>query len=138
MKDFKFKIHHNNYSVRILEHEGNTINIEVNGTAYKVAIDEDIKKTKTPVLVRSARKRPEPPKVNPDSQKTKVFSPLPGSIYALNVKVGDSLKEGDSILVLEAMKMENNITAEKAGVVSAIHVTLGQQVLQNDLLVELE
>jgi len=139
MKNFKFKIHDNNYKVNILSHEGNVINLEVNGTSYSVQMKEEIKKTKTPTLVRAASKRPaEPLKVNPSSQKTKIVSPLPGTIFAMNIKVGDVIKEGDSLLILEAMKMENNIAAEKAGTVSAIHVEVGQQVLQDDLLIELE
>ena len=139
MKNFKFRIHDNNYKVNILSHEGNVINLEVNGTSYSVQMKEEIKKTKTPTLVRAASKRPtEPLKVNPSSQKTKIVSPLPGTIFSIGIKVGDVLKVGDNMLVLEAMKMENNITAEKAGVVSAIHITVGQQVLQNELLIELE
>lgn len=139
MKNFKFRIHDNNYKVNILSHEGNVINLEVNGTSYSVKMKEEIKKTKTPTLVRAASKRPtEPLKVNPSSQKTKIVSPLPGTIFSIGIKVGDVLKVGDNMLVLEAMKMENNITAEKAGVVSAIHITVGQQVLQNELLIELE
>ena len=139
MKNFKFRIHHNNYKVRILSYEGNMINLEVNGTSYSVQMKEDIAISKTPTLVRAASQRPtEPLKVNPGLQKTKILSPLPGSIFAVNIKVGDSIKEGDSLLILEAMKMENDITAEKEGIVSAIHVNVGQQVLQNDLLIELE
>ena len=139
MKNFKFRIHDNNYKVRILSHEGNMINLEVNGTSYSVKMKEDVVVSKTPTLVRAASQRPaEPLKVDAGSQKTKILSPLPGSIFAINIKVGDTIKEGDSLLILEAMKMENDITAEKGGVVSAIHVTLGQQVLQNDLLIELE
>jgi biotin carboxyl carrier protein len=139
MKNFRFKIHDNNYKVRILSHEGNMINLEVNGTSYNVKMKEDIVTTKTPTLVRAASKRPaEPLKVDADSHKTKIISPLPGTIFSVNIKVGDTIKEGDTLLVLEAMKMENSITAEKSGVVTAIHVTVGQQVLQNDLLIELE
>lgn len=139
MKNFKFRIHDNNYKVRVLSHEGNMINLEVNGTSYSVKMKEEIAVSKTPTLVRAASQRPaEPLKVNPSSQKTKILSPLPGSVFALNVKVGDTIKEGDSLLILEAMKMENDISAEKGGVISAIHVTVGQHVLQNDLLIEFE
>ncbi|MCD6543046.1 MAG: hypothetical protein J7K34_00900 [Flavobacteriaceae bacterium] len=139
MKNFKFRIHDNNYKVRILSHEGNMINLEVNGTSYSVKMKEDILISKTPTLVRAASQRPsEPLKVNPSSQKTKILSPLPGSIFAINIKVGDTIKEGDSMLILEAMKMENEITAEISGVISVIHVKVGQQVLQNDPLIELE
>ena len=81
MKSFKFKIHDNNYKVNLLSHEGNNIELEVNGTKYDVKLKEDIKTTKTPTLVRSASKRPvEPLKVNPSSKKTKILAPIPGTI----------------------------------------------------------
>ena len=133
MKSFKFKIHDNNYKVNLLSHEGNNIQLEVNGTKYDVKLKEDIKTTKTPTLVRSASKRPvEPLKVNPSSKKTKILAPIPGSIMVVDVKVGDRLVQ------LEAMKMENNITSEKAGKITAVLVTAGQKVLQNEVMIELE
>ncbi|MBL4724219.1 MAG: hypothetical protein JKY73_02255 [Lutibacter sp.] len=139
MKNFKFKIHDNNYNVNIKSHEGSVINLEVNGTVYSVTMNEDIKKSNTPTLVRSASRRPaEPLKVNPSSNKTKIVAPIPGVILSIDVKVGDTLKVGDRMLVLEAMKMENNIVAEKAGIVSAVCITVGQQVLQDELMIELE
>lgn len=67
-----------------------------------------------------------------------VKSPLPGSIFKVLVSVGQTVKPGDSLLILESMKMENNILAEKPGVVKTIHVTPGQTVLQDDLLIDLE
>jgi glutaconyl-CoA/methylmalonyl-CoA decarboxylase subunit gamma len=139
MKNFKFKIHDNNYKVNIKSNDGNVIKLEVNGTSYSVTMKDDIKKTKTPTLVRAASKRPsEPLKVNPSSQKTKIFAPIPGVIMSIDVKVGDTLKVGDRMLVLEAMKMENNIICEKAGTITALKITAGQQVLQNELMIELE
>jgi biotin carboxyl carrier protein len=139
MKNFKFKIHENNYNVNIKSHEGNVIDLEVNGTSYSVKMKKDIQITKTPTLVRAASKRPaEPLKVNPKSSKTRIVAPIPGVILSINVKVGDEIKVGDRLLVLEAMKMENNIVAEKAGVVSALKITVGQQVLQDELMIELE
>lgn len=139
MKSYKFKINENGYTVNIKSHEGNIINLEVNGSVYAVKMKEDIKKTKTPTLVRAASKRPaEPLKVNPKSQKERIVAPIPGIVLSIDVKVGDTLKVGDRMLVLEAMKMENNIVAEKAGVVTAISITVGQQVLQDELMIELE
>ena len=100
---------------------------------------EEIKKTKTPTLVRAASKRPaEPLKVNPSSSKTKIVAPIPGVVLSIDIKVGDTIKVGDRLLVLEAMKMENNITSEKAGTVTAVNVSVGQQVLQNEIMIELE
>jgi biotin carboxyl carrier protein len=67
-----------------------------------------------------------------------VKSPLPGSVFKVLVSVGQAVKPGDSLLVLESMKMENNILAEKPGVVKTIHVTPGQTVMQDDALIDLE
>jgi biotin carboxyl carrier protein len=56
----------------------------------------------------------------------------------VDVKVGDTVKVGDRLVQLEAMKMENNITSEKAGKVTAVLVSAGQKVLQNEVMIELE
>lgn len=139
MKSYKFKVNENGYTVNIKSHEDNVINLEVNGTSYDVIMSTEIKKIKTPTLVRSASKQPAAPlQVNPKSAKTKIVAPIPGTILSLNVKVGDTIKENDLLLVLEAMKMENNIIAEKSGVVASIKVEVGQQVLQDAVLIELE
>ena len=139
MKSYKFKVNDNGYTVNIKSHEGNIINLEVNGTSYEVKMKEEIKKTKTPTLVRAASKRPaEPLKVNPKSQKTRIVAPIPGVVLSIDIKVGDTLNVGDRMLVLEAMKMENNIVCEKAGTITALNIVVGQQVLQDELMIELE
>lgn len=139
MKNFTFKINENNYSVKILAQEDNTIDIEVNGTSYSVVMKEEIKTVKTPTLVRSApRAAMEPAKISASSGTTKIDAPIPGVILSLNVKVGDVIKMNDQLLVLEAMKMENSIVSEKSGTISAVHVKVGQQVLQGEVMIELE
>ncbi|MCF8273630.1 MAG: hypothetical protein K9I95_07345 [Flavobacteriaceae bacterium] len=142
MKNFTFKINENNYGVKIVSHESNVIELEVNGTSYSVKLKEEIKTLKTPTLVRKPAKAVnlELVKVNPvsTSGKAKVLAPIPGIILSVNINVGDTIKENDLLLVLEAMKMENSIVAEKAGVVSAINVKVGQQVLQGEVLIEFE
>lgn len=65
-------------------------------------------------------------------------APLPGTIFKVLVKDGDAVKKGQTILILEAMKMENNILAEKDGVINKIHIAEGDAVLQGDILVEIE
>ena len=138
MKNFKFRVNSNNYKVNIKSHEGNVIDLEVNGTSYSIQMKEEIKKTKTPTLVRAASKRPaEPLKVNPSSSKSKIVAPIPGTVLSIDVKVGDTLKIGDRMLVLEAMKMENNIVCEKAGTITDIKIAVGQQVLQDEVMIEL-
>ena len=141
MKNFTFRINHNNYGVKIISQEDNTIELEVNGTSYSVKMKEEISTRKTPTLVRKPSRAAsvEPVKVNPSSSgKAKVTAPIPGVILSLNVKVGDIIKENDLLLVLEAMKMENSIVAEKSGVISVINVAVGQQVLQGEVMIEFE
>ena len=65
-------------------------------------------------------------------------APLPGTITSINVAVGDEVSAGDTVVVLEAMKMQNNIEAEKSGKVTAICVKQGQAVLEEDALVVIE
>ena len=140
MKNFTFKINENSYSVKIVGQENSTIDLEVNGTSYSVKLKEEIKTMKTPTLVRRPTRTEaiEPVKVNPTSSNTKIIAPIPGNILSVNVKVGDTIKTNDLLLVLEAMKMENSIVSEYSGVVSAIHVKVGQQVLQGELMIELK
>lgn len=139
MKNFTFKINENDYGVKIISHEGNIIELEVNGTTYSVKMKEEVKTLKTPTLVRKpSRIAIEPVKINSSSSITKITAPIPGVILSINVKVGDTIKEGDVLVVLEAMKMENTITSEKSGLVSAINVKIGQQVLQGEVMIELE
>ena len=68
---------------------------------------------------------------------SKVCAPLPGVILSINVAVGDSVKAGDKVAVLEAMKMENDIEAEVSGTVTAIHVQKGDSVLEGTAIVSI-
>ncbi len=141
MKKFKFKIRGNSYEVNINRFEGNEIELEVNGTPYHVEIEKEIKKSKTPTLVRphvDVKKTDHEIKKSHKSGTTLVKSPLPGTVMKIHVKVGDAVKKGQNLLVMEAMKMENNVTAEKDGVIKAIKVGEGESVLQNDILIEIE
>ena len=67
-----------------------------------------------------------------------VNSPMPGTILAVNVKAGDAVKKGQALMILEAMKMENEINAPKDGVVAAVHVSKGQAVESGSLLCTLQ
>ena len=139
MKNFTFRINENNYGVKILSHENSTIELDVNGTSYSVKLKEEIVRVKTPTLVRKPiNAAMEPVKISPVASRAKIIAPIPGVILSINVKVGDTVKENDLLLVLEAMKMENSIASEKSGVVTAINVTVGQQVLQGEVMIELE
>lgn len=145
MKKFKLTINGNKYDVDILSVERNTAEIEVNGSLYKVEVDKDLKPTKTPVLVRqkavpsSDSDKSTVKTSSPSSPKGTgtVKSPLPGVILNVYVKEGDRVKQGDKLLTLEAMKMENNIDSDKEGVVKSVKVKQGDSVLEGDILIEI-
>lgn len=136
MKKFKFSIHGNKYNVEIKKVEGNSAKVEVNGTVYKVELEQEVKTTKTPKLMRSTIKtHKELPKK--ESGAFKVLCPLPGTIVNVMVDEGATVSVGDPLLIYEAMKMENKVLAEKAGTVKNLCVTAGISVLQNELLLEI-
>ncbi|MCF8266892.1 MAG: biotin/lipoyl-binding protein [Ignavibacteriales bacterium] len=143
MKKFKFSIQGNNYEVEIQNIEDNIAEVEVNGSVYKVEIHREIKTTKTPVLVR----KQVIPSSEADKSKTSspserkgaglIKAPLPGTILEVKVRPGDIVKFGDKLLVMEAMKMENNITADREGKIAAVKVNQGDSVLEGDILIEI-
>ncbi len=140
MKKYKFNISGNVYEVHIKDIEDNVAKLEVNGTAYNVNIEEEIKTSKTPKLIRKpVEKKPGEGFIHksPSSGGYQVTAPLPGTILKINVKVGDSVTEGQNLVVMEAMKMENQILSQKSGVVSAIKVGTGDTVMQDDVLIEI-
>lgn len=141
MKKFEFKIRGNNYNVEIKNLEDNIAEIEVNGTTYHVEIEQqEQKRSKTPTIVRKQQK----PTTSESKIKKQmsggeqVKAPLPGTILELHVKEGDEVKKGQTLLIMEAMKMENNIMAPRDGKVKSIKVAASESVLQDDELVEIE
>jgi len=140
MKRFKFTINGNDYEVDVKKFENRKARIEVNGTCYNVELHKDDQPSKTPILVRSKVKTPKDSHKIAKSEATgfQVKAPLPGNIMQIFVKIGDTVKKDDPLLVYEAMKMENKLLSEKDGVITAINVSPGDNVLQDDLLLELE
>jgi biotin carboxyl carrier protein len=137
MKKFKFTINGNKYDVEITDIEENVAKLEVNGTQYEVELHEEVKKTKTPTIVRSAVQNKKEIEKNESKAGSKIKAPLPGTILKVNVKVGDEVKKGDVLMVMEAMKMENNVLAETGGTIKALEVKEGDSCLQGDTLVEI-
>jgi len=141
MRKYSFTIRGHKYDVELKKFEENIAKIEVNGTAYDVEVHKEIQTTRTPTLVRSAV----PPPSRSDMKIKKnigqavipVTAPLPGNILKVFVVEDQEVKRGDRILLYEAMKMENEILAEKDGKVKSIKVHVGDSVLQGDLLAEL-
>jgi biotin carboxyl carrier protein len=138
MKTYNFTIRGNKYTVNIHSFDDNVIELEVNGTPYSVEIEQEVKTVKTPKLVRPEKIRTEEMKIQDTSGTSKVMAPLPGTILKLLKKEGDAVKKGDVVLIMEAMKMENNIMTEKDGTIKSIKVSEGDSVLQGDVLLEIE
>jgi len=119
--------------------ENNVAEVEVNGTVYQVELQRDVRAVKTPVIVRGDQVAPRSAHKFKKKIGTafEVKAPLPGNIMQVFVKEGDEVKKGDKLLMYEAMKMENTLTAEKEGTVKKIRVTPGSSVLQGDILMEI-
>ena len=140
MKKYKFTIRGNDYDVHLKDIEDNVAELDVNGTIYEVEIHGEVKTTKTPTLIRKpVEKMPGEGQIKKSEStgKHKVGAPLPGTILKINVTVGDVVTEGQNVMIMEAMKMENNIQTTKGGEVTSIKVNVGDSVLQDDVLIEI-
>jgi biotin carboxyl carrier protein len=145
MKKFKYTIDGKEYKVEIsdINEETNVANVQVNGEAFEVEMEKPAEPEKKKVelgkpMAEDSKDDSSPaPAGNVDTAKA-IKAPLPGTITAINVNVGDDVKAGDALLVLEAMKMANNIEAEKDGKVTAICVKVGQSVMEDEALVVVE
>ena len=141
MKEYKFKINGNDYQVAINSIEGNIADVTVNGTPYKVEMENAPAvapvAAPAPAAAPAAAAAPAPaaPAAVPAGAGTDINSPLPGVIIEISVKEGQAVKAGQKVAVLEAMKMENDIQAEKDGTVTAIHVHKGDSVLEGAKIV---
>ena len=128
-------------------------NITVNGTTYEVFVEEvggqaPVYAAPAPAYTApqapapqaapaAAPQAPKAPVANGAQGNTAVTSPMPGTILDVKVTVGQSVKKGDVICVLEAMKMENEIPAPKDGVIASVNVQKGATVAANDTLATL-
>lgn len=143
MKEYKYKINGTIYKVGIGDIEGGIAEVEVNGTPYKVEIEQ----TAAPAVKVTVRKPAAAPRTatgekviaNPAPKAaaggTPVKAPLPGVVLDINVTVGQEVKAADTVITLEAMKMENAIKAGVDGKVASISVAKGDSVLEGAVLI---
>ena len=138
MKTYKFKINGKDYDVTIGEAEGKMLQVNVNGADYQVELENApasapaapaAPAVAAPAAATPAPAAPATPKA-PAGAGEKVNSPLPGVIVEVSVKEGQAVKSGQKVAVLEAMKMENEISAPKDGTITAIHVNKGDSILE--------
>ncbi len=143
MKEYKFKINGADYNVNINEVEGQEIKLDVNGTSYTVTVNKEMRaqKPRTHVVKTQAAPRVAAAtsgnvqRASGPTNSVKVTTPLPGTILDVYVNVGDQVKAGQRVALLEAMKMENNIEADTDGTVTAVEVRKGDAVLEGQTLV---
>lgn len=140
MKKFKYKINGNEYEVAVDKFEDSTAEVTVNGTSYKV----ELEKPKEPEAAAPKIQRPVASSSGNTSSRPSgggagaVKSPLPGIIIDVLVNVGDEVQKGQTVVMLEAMKMENAINAPVAGKVTAVSANKGDSVLEGVTLVTIE
>ena len=157
MAKYEYKVKGVDYVVEIQDVEGNIANVTVNGIPFEVEMKQPVKAGKQKVKL-SEERRVKSEEFNSSSATnassatnessaliTKpaaaaasgkpVVAPLPGTINEIKVKVGDKVNAGDTVVVLEAMKMQNNIDAETSGTIASINVNKGDAVMEGDTLV---
>lgn len=145
MKQYKYTINGAQYDVTIDSIVGSKAKVEVNGIPFEVEmhgsslVEEDLPTMSTEGATAPAAAAPAPAAVAPVAKSgpgagSPVKAPLPGVVTKILVEAGQAVKKGDTVLVLEAMKMENNITAEADGAVTGICVAAGDSVMEGTTL----
>ena len=143
---YEYKVKGVDYEVEIQDIEGNIANVTVNGIPFEVEMKQPVKAAKqkvklgtpaaAPVASASpASAAPAEKPAAPAASGKPVVAPLPGTINDIKVKVGDKVNAGDTVVILEAMKMQNNIEAETSGTITSINVNKGDAVMEGDTLV---
>ena len=153
MKDYSLKINGHNYNVQIddANENSNIAHVIVNGVDYEVEIEgaktssvsrpqvAPAPKSANSGMIMPSTATPSPRlSAIPPSSGYSVKCPLPGTVLSVKVAVGDTIAKGQTLVILEAMKMENNIDADRGGVVKQILVQQGATVMEGDTLIVIE
>ncbi len=148
MNKYQYKVQGVDYEVEIAEVEGNIAKVNVNGIPFEVELQQPINAAKHPNIAKVKVEAPKPTAAAPVAaaapaaakpaapagKGNPVKAPLPGTINQVNVKVGDIVGIGDVVVVLEAMKMQNNIESEYAGTVTSVAVSQGESVMEGAVM----
>jgi len=139
MKNYRFKINGKAYDVDVPDIEGNMASIVVNGISYNVEVDyETLGPGPAPAAIKQRQVSATKPALEKVAGKAAlVKAPLPGVIIQVLVKQGDEISAGQTLCTLETMKMENAIKSETGGKITAVKVTPGQTVNQDEVLIEI-
>ena len=139
MKEYSIKINGNDYRVVVGDTEEGVAHIQVNGVEYSVEVEDIASNSTAPPPANTAAS--EPSTASTPTKSTggaSIKSPLPGVIIDVNVREGDRVKVGQKLMVLEAMKMENNIDSNVEGTVKSVVKQKGDSVMEGDVLVVFE
>ena len=147
MNKYQYKVQGVDYEVEIAEVEGNIAKVNVNGIPFEVELQKPINAAKHPSMNKPKVEAPKPAPTAapvaaapvaapaaPAGAGSPVKAPMPGTITDIKVAVGQQVNVGDVVLVLEAMKMQNNIEAEYSGQVTSIVVNKGDTVMEGAVL----
>ena len=141
MKKYNLTIEGKKYAVEV-DVNDTIANVKFNDKSYTVEIEKEkepqIAKVAKPTPKPAAASAPKPAAPATAASASAIKAPLPGNVVKILVSAGQAVKRGDTLLVMEAMKMENNIMAEKDGTVKAVYVEVGRTVALGDALVEIE
>jgi len=150
MNKYQYKVQGVDYEVEIEEVEGNIAKVNVNGIPFEVELQQPISAAKHPNIVKpkvaapvasaaapAAAPKPQAP-ASPTGAGNAQRAPLPGTITSVHVKVGDHVNAGEVVVILEAMKMQNNIESEYTGTVTAVNVNAGDSVLEGAVMLTIE
>lgn len=135
MKEFKFKINGKDYEAQVAEQDNGVLAVTLNGSTYAVEVPALAHHAAKPV-VHAAAPAAAPAAASKPAAAGSVTAPLPGTIKQVLVSDGQKVKKGDTIITMEAMKMENAITAEADGTVLKVRTSVGASVNQGDVLVD--
>lgn len=153
MKDYSLKINGHNYNVQIdnVNETSTVAHVVVNGVDYEVEIEGAKATSVSKPQVAPAPKSANSAMITPSSATPSpriaaaapssgysVKCPLPGTVLSVKVAAGDTIAAGQTLVVLEAMKMENNIDADRGGVVKQVLVQQGATVMEGDVLIVIE
>ena len=144
MNNYQYKVNGIDYNVEIEDIQGNIATVKVNGKAFEVELSQPVKKSvqhkKVQVNTPAAAEKAAPAAKESKPQAVagagnKIYAPLPGTITEVKVNVGDSVKTGDTVVILEAMKMQNNIEADCDGKITSVLINRGDTVMEGAVLV---
>jgi biotin carboxyl carrier protein len=116
------------------------LKVTVNGTTYDVMVEEvgEVAAAVAPVATPAPAAAPAPVAAPAPAEGENICAPMPGTVLSVNVSAGQTVKKGDVLCVLEAMKMENEIYAPRDGSVASVNTTKGESVESGKVLVVLQ